>query len=251
MKRYIFIIILFFAINSSFAQFFELSFEDTMGQISPQNHSLLLAGHLINISNDTLHVKMVRLKNNLPSQFWSSSICLGLCFGPGVDSVSTRDLNMPIPPGDSILTEVIFFQGDTIPGTAQAQIKYATLNDSQVEIVWFEGHTLLNNIGNQPNSIDEEFMLFSNYPNPFNPNTNIKFKINKKSLVSLDIFNLSGQKIRSLLQNTYFSNGEFIFKWDATNGLNQPVSSGIYIYQLKIINNNLVKIFTKKMLLVR
>ena len=94
-------------------------------------------------------------------------------------------------------------------------------------------------------------MLFSNYPNPFNPNTNIKFKINKKSLVSLDIFNLSGQKIHSLLQNTYFSNGEFIFKWDATNGLNQPVSSGIYIYQLKIINNNLVKIFTKKMLLVR
>ena len=138
MNKLLYLLLIFFFTNSVSAQYFELSFDDTVGQIDPQTHSLLLAGHLINISNDTMNMKMVRLQNNLPSVSWSSSICLGLCFGPGVDSVSTRDLNMPLAPGDSILTEVIFVQADTLPSIASVQIKYATLDGSQSEIIWFE-----------------------------------------------------------------------------------------------------------------
>ena len=77
--------------------------------------------------------------------------------------------------------------------------------------------------------IDEqpsETILFNNYPNPFNPVTNISFNLPTSGTIELSIYNLQGQKIATLI-NTKQSAGTHTVQWDASG-----CSSGIYFYRL-------------------
>ena len=84
----------------------------------------------------------------------------------------------------------------------------------------------------------EEILLTSyslrNFPNPFNPETTIKFNTeNTEENTEIEIYNIKGQKIKQLeVRNLKLGINEVI--WDGTDENNQPVSSGIYMYQLKI-----------------
>ena len=79
----------------------------------------------------------------------------------------------------------------------------------------------------------------SNYPNPFNPSTIIYFiTSNLHDFLQIEIYNLKGQKIKTLFPNLSHSNfveesGELSVIWDGTDYNDQPVSSGIYLYKLK------------------
>jgi len=88
--------------------------------------------------------------------------------------------------------------------------------------------------------------LYPNYPNPFNPSTTISFSLTAKNAkdAKIEIFNLKGQKIR---QYSIFNNQSSIV-WDGTDENNKPVSSGIYLYQLKVDEK---KIAMKKCLLLK
>jgi methionine-rich copper-binding protein CopC len=86
-----------------------------------------------------------------------------------------------------------------------------------------------------------EFRLEQNYPNPFNPVTKIKFAIAAGEKVKLEIFNITGQKITTLLDRKLKA-GEYEVEWNAGN-----VASGVYFYQFSY--GNLVQ--TKKMVLIR
>ncbi|MCK4654581.1 MAG: T9SS type A sorting domain-containing protein [Candidatus Cloacimonetes bacterium] len=88
--------------------------------------------------------------------------------------------------------------------------------------------------------------LNQNYPNPFNPETTLSFSLFEKGYVSLEIFNIKGEKIRTLINEELLS-GEYKIVWNGKDNLNQPVPSGVYLYQLKIGN----KIYAKKMLLLK
>jgi hypothetical protein len=251
MKKLFFILIVFFIVNSASAQYFEISFHDTVGQIDPQTHGLTLAGYLKNVSNDTLDFKMIRLQNNLPSASWSSSICLGLCAPSFVDTMSTRDFNMALPPGDSIVTDVIFEQTDSIPGIATVQIKYATLDESQIEIQWFEAYTILNNIKNKSTIIVNEFKVLENYPNPFNNQTNITALIGKASKVTLEIFDILGRQIYKS-QKDISSPGTVAFRWNGITNKGVELSSGVYFYKITTNSNgNINQSQIKKMTLLR
>ena len=75
--------------------------------------------------------------------------------------------------------------------------------------------------------------LFQNYPNPFNPTTTISFSVAQTSpFVNLEIFNIKGQKVRSLI-NQNMEAGRHSIVWNGTNDNNQSVSSGIYFYKLR------------------
>ncbi len=84
------------------------------------------------------------------------------------------------------------------------------------------------NVGNEPEVTDapESVVLYDNYPNPFNPTTNISFSIPESGQVSLNIYNSMGQLV-STVANGVFNAGEHKLTWDATS-----VASGIYIYSL-------------------
>jgi hypothetical protein len=76
------------------------------------------------------------------------------------------------------------------------------------------------------------FALEQNYPNPFNPGTTVKFKVPGKSPVQLVIYNLRGQRIRTLVDAT-LDPGEFSVTWDGHNDSGELVSSGTYIYRMQ------------------
>ena len=91
-----------------------------------------------------------------------------------------------------------------------------------------------------------EFALHENYPNPFNPTTTLRFDLPEISDITLTIYNMLGQKVRTFdYQNT--SAGYHSVTWDATNDLGQQVGAGVYLYQLQTIN--FVK--TRKMVLLK
>jgi hypothetical protein len=91
------------------------------------------------------------------------------------------------------------------------------------------------------NSLPEKFQLLQNYPNPFNPSTNIKFTLPEQSIVRLTIFNMLGQEVATLVNETKKA-GVHTVNWNASS-----VASGVYIYSLSVGN----KVFTKRMMLIK
>jgi len=94
--------------------------------------------------------------------------------------------------------------------------------------------------------IPETPQLVQNYPNPFNPETKITYNLPNASDVELSIYNVTGQKIRSLIKALQFS-GNHDVNWNGLNDSGLQVSSGIYFYTLRA--DRFVEV--KKMLLVR
>ena len=91
-----------------------------------------------------------------------------------------------------------------------------------------------------------KYALFSNYPNPFNPTTRIKYQIPVTSHVTLAVYDLLGRKVADLV-NRQQAPGEYQVSWNASDR-----ASGIYIYQLIALGVNHSRyVETKKMLLVK
>ncbi|MCK5052174.1 MAG: T9SS type A sorting domain-containing protein [Candidatus Cloacimonetes bacterium] len=86
----------------------------------------------------------------------------------------------------------------------------------------------------------------SNYPNPFNPTTTISFSIPEESKVELSIYNIKGQKIKSLLSDQ-ISAGEHSIVWNGEDASGKIVSSGVYLYKLNV--NGKTEIVKKCLLL--
>lgn len=107
-------------------------------------------------------------------------------------------------------------------------------------------YTSINEESSKKDFIPQKTDLLKNYPNPFNPLTNIVYRISKSSDIVLKIFDISGREIRKIVDDTQ-GVGEYIVQWDGSDNFGKPVSSGIYIYQLK--TREIIK--SRKMLLVR
>ena len=80
--------------------------------------------------------------------------------------------------------------------------------------------------------IPTTFALKQNYPNPFNPTTQIRFEMPSSQLVKLSVFNVLGQKVKTLV-NKQLSAGKYSFEWDGTNESGNLVSSGVYFYRFE------------------
>jgi hypothetical protein len=76
-----------------------------------------------------------------------------------------------------------------------------------------------------------DFALVQNFPNPFNPETTIKYNLAEGANVNLRIYNVVGQVVRTLVAESQ-SAGRYSVRWNGTDDRGAPVSSGIYFYQL-------------------
>jgi len=94
--------------------------------------------------------------------------------------------------------------------------------------------------------IQNTFRL-QNYPNPFNPETNINYSIPEEGKVELSIYNIKGQKVKTLVNETQAS-GEHTIVWNGTNKNNKRVASGVYFYKLEVNDS---KLLINKMLLLK
>jgi len=94
--------------------------------------------------------------------------------------------------------------------------------------------------------IPTEFALHENYPNPFNPTTTLRFDLPEVSSITLTIYNMLGQRVKTFNMNDTPA-GFHSIKWNATNDYGDPVGAGVYLYQLRA--NQFVK--TRKMVLLK
>jgi hypothetical protein len=88
--------------------------------------------------------------------------------------------------------------------------------------------------------------LAQNYPNPFNPQTTIAFTIKDRGAVTVKVYNVNGELVRTLA-NENRAAGTYTLTWDGHNDSGQSVSSGVYFY--KLVTNNFSQ--TKKMVLLK
>ena len=110
----------------------------------------------------------------------------------------------------------------------------------------FKNDAKLNVVDDLNLQIPSEFALHDNYPNPFNPTTVIRFDIPTETKVRLVVYNMLGQKVKTLEQST-LSPGYHSIVWNGTNDQGLRVSAGMYFYQVQ--TNEFVK--TKKMVLLK
>jgi hypothetical protein len=88
--------------------------------------------------------------------------------------------------------------------------------------------------------------LFQNYPNPFNPVTSIKYDLAETSQVRMNIYNVRGQLVKTLLNQEMLAGTHSVI-WDGKDGQGRSVSSGVYFYRMSLPN----KVLTNKMLLLK
>lgn len=101
-------------------------------------------------------------------------------------------------------------------------------------------------VSEQPQILPREFSLSQNYPNPFNPTTVIAYCLPERSHVTIDIFNILGQQVTTLVDKKE-SAGSYTVTWDGKSATGQSVSTGVYLYRFRAGDN----IKTKKMLLLK
>lgn len=103
--------------------------------------------------------------------------------------------------------------------------KYITSVDAAPFFILDSSSTSIDNELKQ--NIPDNYKLYTNYPNPFNPSTTISYQLPKATNIQLIIYNIFGQKVAELL-NTFQKPGKYSFKWNA-----KDFASGVYIYQIK------------------
>lgn len=86
---------------------------------------------------------------------------------------------------------------------------------------------LITNVKENHNIIPDNYSLYQNFPNPFNPSTTISFDISHSSFVTLKIFDMLGREIKTLV-NGYKANGKYSVSFDASS-----LSSGVYFYEIE------------------
>jgi len=138
---------------------------------------------------------------------------------------------------DSFEDSLVFFQQPEIQANYEymyAFIKIPEFTSSFFYLTESFLYSLLNPSGIQDNNtINLSSELYQNHPNPFNPSTTIEFSILKNSDIELSIFNIKGQKVKTLANND-FSKGSHSIIWNGDDNKGKPVSSGVYLYKLNV-----------------
>jgi hypothetical protein len=103
-------------------------------------------------------------------------------------------------------------------------------------------------VSNNDNTIPSipELILRQNYPNPFSKSTAINFSNHKSSVISLKIYNVRGQLVKTLCERISFKSGEHTINWDGTDSLGKRLASGLYVFKL----SNDKEIQVRKLLLL-
>lgn len=124
-------------------------------------------------------------------------------------------------------------KGPSLPDTIRVLLNnlYATADDD-----------IVTSVENKNFELPTSLRLYDNYPNPFNPSTNIKFELPEEGIVSLKIYDSKGEEVMTVVNNTYKLRGSYLYKVDMSK-----FSSGVYYYTL---THNSSRI-TKKMLLIK
>jgi hypothetical protein len=205
--------------------------------------------------------------------FWKSPIVLGpdtlIAFG-GCRAINTFDVIAPVVPAlvemdyvgngnvqPAVVGQTTVNVGGNLAKFILSGFSYHYIRDDRAASVpdrvihmlrilrWFDNPLDDPTGGDTPSLAVNE--LDQNYPNPFNPTTMIKYQIKDAGHVSLKIYNVAGQLVRTLVDEQVKAGEIQDIQWRGLNDAGQPVSSGVYFY--KLISTNFTQ--TKKMVLLK
>lgn len=139
--------------------------------------------------------------------------------------------------GSILTTPIELMIGQVLPGNTQYNFK-GVLDDIRI-YNYALSYSSIQSLHDFITDVEEEkeiklpnnFGLVQNYPNPFNGQTNIEFQLSNQSNVKLEIFNILGQRIKSLM-NEEKSPGYYTISWDGKNDFGESVNSGIYFIKI-------------------
>ena len=207
---------------------------------------------------DTINITQTNLTDNYTLQWTASTdeadgdtinylLYAGTGAYPKEDVYDTTSTSVLIPYQEFL--ENVFEQ---IPMLSRATVRfnvYAHDGTDSVKITGDDRVVYVNRyeyLSTEGEGIPTEFALHENYPNPFNPTTTLRFDLPELSDVNVIVYNMLGQKVKTFnMQST--PAGYHSLTWNATNDLGDPVSAGVYLYQLKA--KDFVK--TRKMVLLK
>jgi len=126
---------------------------------------------------------------------------------------------------------------------------FLTIEPDSTTLVEFYTDYNPSSFDNHEISLPSSYYNLSNYPNPFNPTTEISFSVPQtSSIVKIEIFNSRGQKVKTLQIPNSSSQNPNQITWDGTNETGKQVPSGVYLY--KLVSNG-KELATNKMLLLK
>jgi len=150
--------------------------------------------------------------------------------------------------GMKITTDIEFHDSDAAINTREGILNFSEISfDNSWQgaqhwtFTWVGDTNRVVSVGDEIIDQPVQFSLNQNYPNPFNPTTTINYTLNRPGFVEIDLYNIQGQKVRSLVSTTQ-SAGLHQVVLDASG-----LSSGIYFYRIKTGS----QVQTRKMTLVR
>ena len=137
--------------------------------------------------------------------------------------------------GDQIWTDEEYVPNPIREGWGGAEgeyyaVNYNFINGSSVRRLGDNSITSVDDEYN--NSTVEGFGLVSNYPNPFNPTTTIEFTLLEQSLVKVEVYDILGSKVSTLIDNQELSAGQKRLVWNGKNDKGVQMVSGTYIYRI-------------------
>jgi len=89
--------------------------------------------------------------------------------------------------------------------------------------------------------IPSQYALDQNYPNPFNPTTVITFGLPKETNVTLEVYNILGMQVRTLIAGNRMNAGKYSVDWDGKDNSGMSVPSGVYLYRIQTDKFNAAK----------
>ena len=219
-------------LDSSFSFIF-----DSDSIIVGQDSVGLFEGTLYNLSNDEINIEVARLID-FTNEDWNSSICIdSTCYSQSIDSISVS-----ITAGDSTKCGVLAWTNGI--GSDSIQLRLIELDNTSNNIL-----VNINFLAQYVVSIDNDSLnsntikILSCYPNPFNPSVLFKYKIEKRNHVRLDIYNVLGKKVKSLVEEVQEA-GNYYTKWDGKNGFNRLLPSGAYFLSMQSGEHHIIKKIT-------
>lgn len=174
----------------------------------------------------------------VPTPTWGDASVIQPQMAPG-DTFETTYASIPINASwDADQIHVIAFVSYHDPDPTRRQVLNAT------EVRMYDGTVIVN--VDDPDAHPSQVALIGNFPNPFNPTTEIRYRLAETDQVALRVFNVLGQEVRSLV-NGRESGGLKTVLWDGKDNKGNNVSSGVYVYRLEAGG----RVFSRKMLLIK
>lgn len=161
---------------------------------------------------------------------------------------------------DSVIKTVDFFQTygeQVIPASITQIFSVDTMtvygsggwNTNLIKTTNGVGPIIYSGIDSNRTAVPTSFILYQNYPKPFNPQTTISFSLSRGGYVTMTIYDVTGKELFKAEKDRYYTPGSYFIRLEEM----WRMASGLYLYELKVKDENSKELFkeTKKMLLIK